>query len=40
MMGGRAGSASGDLSRSLLTNYKKEDKEFLEKQRQLWFDQE
>jgi hypothetical protein len=42
MVGGRAGSASGagDLSKSLVNNYKKDDKEYLEKQRQLWYEQE
>jgi hypothetical protein len=42
MAGGRAGSASGagDLSKSLVNNYKKDDKEYLEKQRQLWYEQE
>jgi hypothetical protein len=40
MVGGMARSPSGDLSKSLASNYKREDKEYLEKQRQLWYEQE
>ena len=37
---GRAQSASGELANSLLNNYKKYDKDYLEKQKKLWQEQE
>ena len=40
MVVGMPRSPSGDLSKSLASNYKREDKEYLEKQRQLWYEQE